>query len=92
MKIRLLIRFIVFAFIYYTGTLQAQKYKYDKNDGSEGTKQVIAQMGLVNNPVTESYINKSGKRMFSELNAKQFDYDFRSVDMMKNHRFALRDG
>ena len=92
MKIRLLIRFIVFAFIYYTGTLQAQKYKYDKNAGSEGAKQVIAQMGLVNNPITESYINKIGQRLVSELTSREFDYAFRIVDMMEPNAFALPGG
>ena len=93
MKIRLLRRLIALAFVIYcTGTLQAQKYKYDKNAGSEGAKQVLAQMGLVNNPVTEAYINKIGQRLVSELAAREFDYTFRIVDMMEPNAFALPGG
>ncbi len=93
MKIRSLKIFVVLSFfVFSTGFLPAQNYKYDKNAGSEGAKQVVAQMGLVNNPVTETYINKIGQRLVSELSTKEFDYTFHIVDMIEPNAFALPGG
>jgi predicted Zn-dependent protease len=64
----------------------------DVRVGEEASQQVIAQMGLIEDPVLTEYINRIGQKLLRGVPRRGFRYRFHVVDQIEPNAFALPGG
>lgn len=83
---------IFFIIILFGSTnLQAQDISYDKKIGKEANAEIITTVGLYQHPF-QGYLEQIGQRLTSNLEKKQFDYQFHILDMVVPNAMALPGG
>ena len=71
--------------------ISAQDISYDKKIGKEAHIEIISTVGLYQHPF-QNYIVQIGQRLASNLDEKQFDYQFYILDMKEPNAMALPGG
>ena len=69
----------------------AQDISYDKKIGKEAHNEIISTVGIYNHHF-ESYLKQIGERLVSNLEKKQFNYQFHILDMVEPNAMALPGG
>ncbi len=64
----------------------------DASVGAEAAKAMEKQMGVVDDPQLQTYIETIGKRMLPFAPARSFDYSFHIIDQSAPNAFALPGG
>jgi predicted Zn-dependent protease len=64
----------------------------DVRAGNEGAKAVEAEIGLLDDPVLNAYVEGLGKQLLKGLPRRDFAYKFSIVDQMEPNAFALPGG
>jgi len=82
---------IFFLIILFSSSLQAQDISYDKKIGKEANAEIITTVGLYQHPF-QGYLEQIGQRLVSNLEKKQFDYQFHILDMVVPNAMALPGG
>lgn len=81
--------FLLFLFLFQTGA--SQNIEKEMAIGEEANKQIIAQVGLYDNP-SKSYLNNIGQELVKNLESPLFDYSFSILDMEAPNAMALPGG
>ncbi|MCP4006636.1 MAG: M48 family metalloprotease [bacterium] len=74
-----------------TPTVLLSEYD-DKDIGKEASKDVAAQIGLIDNDELTAYVNAIGSKLLRSIPRRSFDYKFRVVDQVEPNAFALPGG
>ncbi len=69
----------------------AQDINYDKKIGKEAHDEIITTVGLYQHPF-QGYLEQVGQRLVSNLDKKQFNYQFYILDMVEPNAMALPGG
>ncbi|MEE2663670.1 MAG: M48 family metalloprotease [Myxococcota bacterium] len=64
----------------------------DVRVGEEASQQVVAQMGLLEDPVLTEYVNRLGHKLLRGVPRRGFQYRFYVVDQTEPNAFALPGG
>ncbi|OHX67068.1 M48 family metalloprotease [Flammeovirga pacifica] len=79
-------------FVFQFSSLIAQNIELDKTLGLEYANQVAQEMGVYQDEEMTEYINCVGQQLVSQLEDKQFNYQFRIVPQVEPNAFALPGG
>ncbi|HME71491.1 MAG TPA: M48 family metalloprotease [Myxococcota bacterium] len=60
--------------------------------GREGAGQVAAQIGVLDNPALQAYVNGIGHKLLRGVPNRGFDFEFNVVDQVEPNAFALPGG
>ncbi|MCT4624380.1 MAG: M48 family metalloprotease [Schleiferiaceae bacterium] len=72
--------------------LNAQNLRKDSAYAVQGYEMVEQQMGFYHDSELESYVNKLGQRLVSQLDPALFEYEFYLVDSPEPNAFAIPGG
>ncbi len=64
----------------------------DREAGRAGAKGVEAQIGLLNDPALDAYVQGIGDKLLRAIPNRQFEFHFRVVDQVEPNAFALPGG
>lgn len=64
----------------------------DARYGEEASKEVAAEMGLLDDPKLEAYVSGIGKKLLRGIPRRGFHYEFKVVDQFEPNAFALPGG
>ena len=64
----------------------------DARVGAEASRDVEAEIGVLDDPELESYVNQIGKRLLRGVPRRSFQYQFKVVDQLEPNAFALPGG
>jgi predicted Zn-dependent protease len=64
----------------------------DMRVGQEASQQVIAQMGLLEDPALTAYVNEIGRKLLRGVPRRGYEYRFHVVDQTEPNAFALPGG
>jgi predicted Zn-dependent protease len=64
----------------------------DARVGAEASRDVEAEIGVLDDPELEAYVNRIGKRLLRGVPRRSFQYQFKVVDQLEPNAFALPGG
>ncbi len=64
----------------------------DARAGEESSKQVAAEIGLIDDPALQGYVSEIGRRLLRGVPRRGFDFQFSIVDQVEPNAFALPGG
>jgi len=64
----------------------------DARYGAEASKEVAAQMGLLDDPSLDAYVDEIGHKLLRGVPRRGFDFEFKVVDQFEPNAFALPGG
>ena len=64
----------------------------DERVGREASQGVAAQIGLLNDPAIDAYVNEIGRKLLRGVPRRSFQYQFSVVDQFEPNAFALPGG
>jgi predicted Zn-dependent protease len=70
----------------------AHSPEWDRKVGEKASKDLVANVGLYDDPKLTAYVNDTGQRIVKQVGERQFDFEFQIIDQPIANAFSLPGG